>query len=65
MGEKTSDEILSESTQPIFSPEFKHTPKKGLYLSCIKNCEISNFWLFYCFFFFWGGAFNMGVNGEL
>ncbi len=41
MGEKNSSDILSESTQ-ISSQKFMHTPRKGLYQSCIKNCEISN-----------------------
>ncbi len=40
MGEK--NDILSESAQ-ICSQKFMHTPRKGLYQSCIKNCEISNF----------------------
>ncbi len=64
MGEKTSDDILSESTQQICSPKFRHTPNKGLYQSCIKNCEISNFG-FLAIFFVLFGAFNMAVNGGL
>ena len=50
MGEKISDDILSESTQQICSPKLKHTPKKGLYQTCIKNCEIQilDFWQFFC-----------------
>ncbi len=54
-----------------------HTSREGLYQSCIKIGEISNFGfiiyllffiyyiIFIFFFFFWGGAFNMGINGEL
>ncbi len=45
-----------------FAPKFSHTPRKGIYQSCIKNCSIS-----ICgkkkLFFLW--VFNMGVNGEL
>ncbi len=40
---KTSNDILSESTKQICSRKVMHTPKKGLYRCCIKNCEISNF----------------------
>ncbi len=57
MGEK-----LSESAQQICSQKFMHTPRKGLYQSCITNHEISNF-RFLAFFFFW--TFNMVVSGEL
>ena len=41
-GRKSSDDVLSESTQQICSPKFRRTPKKGLYQSCIKSCEISS-----------------------
>ncbi len=51
MRDKTSNDILSENTQQICSQKFMHTPRKGLYQSCIKNCEISNFG-FLAFFFF-------------
>ncbi len=58
MGDKNSDDILSESTQQICSPKFRHTPKKGLCQSCMKNCEISNFgFLANVFVLF--GAFNI------
>ena len=53
MGEKMSNDILYESAQ-ICSQKFMHTPRKGLYQSCIKNCEISNFGFFsniFCSFF--------------
>ena len=54
MGEKTSNDILSESAQQICSQKFMHTPRKGLYQSCIKNCEISNFGFLANFFvLFW------------
>ena len=43
MGEKTSNDILSERAQRICSKKILHTPRKGLYQSCIKNYEISNF----------------------
>ncbi len=67
MGEKTSNDNLSESAQQICSQKFMHTPRKGLYQSCIKNCEI---WVFeFLAFFGWGGVgwifffpFNMIVN---
>ncbi len=65
MGEKkTSNDILSGSTQHICSPKFRHIPKKALHPNCIKNCEISNFG-FLAFFCSFLGAFNMEVNGEL
>ena len=54
MGETTSNDISSESAKQTCSPKFMHTPMKGLYQSCIKNCEISNFGFlgnfFYSFF---------------
>ncbi len=55
MGEKTSNDISSESAHQICSQKFMHTPRKGLYQSCIKNCEISNFGFLAIFFFcsFW------------
>ncbi len=62
MGEKTSNDILSESAQQICSQKFMHTPRKGVYQSCIKNGEILDFWQFFLFFF---GTFNMVVNEEL
>ncbi len=62
MGEKNSNDILSESTQQICSPKFSHNPKKGLYQSFIKNCEIQNFG-FLAFFLF--VLFNMRDNREL
>ncbi len=66
MEEKTSNDILSESAQQICSPKFMHTPRKGVYQTCIKNCEISNFgFLAIFFFFFLGGMLNMVANGEL
>ena len=62
MGEKSSNDILSESAQQICSRKFMDTPRKDLYQSCIKNCEKSNLG-FLTFFFFL--PFNMVVNGEL
>ncbi len=56
MGEKSTNDILSESAQQICSQKFMHTPMKGLYHRCIKNCEISNFGFLALFFFFWGGG---------
>ncbi len=38
-----------------------HTPRKGLYQICSKNCEISNFGFLPFFFFF--VFVNMGPNG--
>ena len=61
---KTSNDILSESTQQTCSQKFIHTLRKGLYQSCIKNNEVANF-EFLALFFFLLGAFNIGVNGEL
>ncbi len=52
MGEKTSNDISSESAHQIFSQKFIHTPRKGLYQSCIKNCENFKFWIFCNFFLF-------------
>ncbi len=55
MGEKTSNGISSESAQQICSGKFMHTARNGLYQSCIKNCEISNFGflaIFFVLFFF-------------
>ncbi len=47
MGEKNFKRFhLSESTHQICSKNLRHTPRKGLYQSCIKNCEISNFGFF-------------------
>ena len=64
-GRKNSNDILSESAQQICSQTFMHTSRKGLYQSCIKNCEISVLDFFLQFFLFFLGAFNMVVNGEL
>ena len=53
MGEKPSNDILSKSAQQICSQKFMHTPRTGLYQSCIKNCEISIFgFLAICFVHF-------------
>ncbi len=50
-----------------------HTSREGLYQSCIKIDEISNFGFYYLFilyiyiiifFFFWEGAFNMESMGN-
>ncbi len=38
MGEKTSNDISSESTQQICSPIFTHTPTKSLSLSLKSAC---------------------------
>ena len=69
MGEKISNDILSESAQQVCSQKSMHTPRKGLYQSCIKNCErITNYGfgaIFFCSFYFGWGTFNMVVNGEL
>ena len=54
-GKKTSNDILSESAQQICFQQFMHTPRKGLYQSCKKNCEISNFGFFAIFLFFFFG----------
>ncbi len=51
MGEKTSNDISSESTMQIHSKKFMHTPRKGLYQSCIKNFEILNFGFLANFFY--------------
>ncbi len=60
---KTLNDISSESAQQICSQKFMHTPRKGLYQNCIKNCEISNFG-FLAISLFFLGTFIMGVNGE-
>ena len=58
IGDKISIDILYKNTQQMCFQKFMHTPRKGVYQSCIKNCEISNFG-FLAFF-----MFNMVVNGE-
>ncbi len=53
MGVKISNDISSESTHQIHSQKIMHTPGEGLYQSCSKNCEISNFGflaIFFCSF---------------
>ncbi len=40
---KTSNDTSSENTYPIHSQKFMHTSREGLYQSCIKIGEISNF----------------------
>ncbi len=65
MGVKISNDISSDSMQQIHSQKIMHTPGEGLYQSCSKNCELSNFGVWAIFFFivlFW--AFSMVVNGE-
>ncbi len=52
MGEKTSNDISSESAHQICSQKFMHTALKGLYQRCIKNCEISKFGFLTFFFHF-------------
>ena len=42
MGETTSTDILSASTQQICSQKFMHSPRKGLYQSCIKIVKFIN-----------------------
>ncbi len=63
--EKTSNDILSECTQQIWFQKFIHTPMRGFYQSCIKNCEISNFGFLPFSFCSFLEAFNIGVNGKL
>ncbi len=63
MGVKISNDISSESMQQIHSQKIIHNHREGLYQSCSKNCEISNFGFLAIFFvLFW--AFSMVVNGE-
>ncbi len=64
MGEKNLNDILSKSTQQICSQKLMHTPRKGIYQSCIKNFEILKFG-FLANFFVLFLTFNMVVNGEL
>ena len=70
IGERNSNDILSQSAQQIRSPKFMHAHRKALYQGCIKNCEISNFgfWLFFFFFFVvvlvLFLTFNTVVNGD-
>ncbi len=59
MGVKISNDISSESTHQIHSQKIMHTPGEGLYQSCSKNCEISNFGFLPIFFVF----VNMGPYG--
>ena len=49
MEENISNDISSESTHQTHSPKVIHTPRDGLYQSCSKNCEISNFDFFFVF----------------
>ncbi len=42
-GRKKSNDISSEITHQIHYPKIMHTPREGLYQSCSKNCELSNF----------------------
>ncbi len=49
---KISNDISYESAQHIHSQTSKHTPREGLYQSCLKNCEIFIFGFFCLFFFF-------------
>ncbi len=57
---KTSNDILSESTQQICSQNIIHIDGKGLYQSCMKNCESLNFRLL-AFFFFASTLEPMGI----
>ncbi len=50
MVEQISNDILPESARQICSQKCMHTPRYGLYRSCIKNCEILNFEFLACFF---------------
>ena len=50
-GRKKSNDISSESKHHIHSQKIMRTSRKGLYQSCSKHCEISNFG-FFCQFFF-------------
>ncbi len=52
MGEKTSNDISSESAHQICSQKFMNTARKGLYQSFVKNCEISKFGFLANFFLF-------------
>ncbi len=68
MGQNTSNDILCESAQQICSQTVMHTPRKGLYPGCVKNCEqyqILHFWQMFSFFFFWNEQCKLVVNGEL
>ncbi len=61
MGEKKSNDI-SESTHQIHSQKTMHTPGEGVYQSCSKNCEISNFGFLPIFFVFSHAWDHMGVK---
>ncbi len=50
MALQTSNDILSESAQQTSSQRVMHTPRKGLYQSCIQNCEFEI--LYFLAFFF-------------
>ncbi len=70
MGERTSNNILSESIQQIYSQKFMHTPGKGLYKSCIRHCEISNFgflaFFCVCVLFFYSGRLTWeSLKGQI
>ncbi len=53
-----SNDISSECTQQIHCHKVMHSPSGGLYQSCSKNCEISNFG-FLPFFYV---LFNIGPH---
>ena len=45
MGVKVRNDISSESTHQIRSLQIMHTPNRGLYQSCSKNCDFFYFYL--------------------
>ena len=60
MGERTSNDVLSESSQQK-NPAYSWDESLQI---CIKHCEISNLDFWHFFFFFWGGRLtweSMGV----
>ena len=63
-GRKISNDISSESMHQINSPKIMHTPGEGLYQSCSKNCEISNFGVLPFFFSFSLTWYHMGVKAS-
>ncbi len=60
--EKENSNYISKSIQQIHSQKFMYTPKEDLYQSCSKNCEISFFFYFCQFLFFFVSMVYVGVN---